>query len=255
MTVVDTEQFLNSHTFVEDVREKLPRHASRTWPRRLLDDLAGMVWHQSLGTGNAHGTARYHVGPNHISSEGLPALSYTFYVEQDGTVLLCNDLEETTFSQGDRSRPGDENRRYVAVCFSGNFDAPGYRGSEYVSARQVSAGLQLWLACSRTFRWDGDRLFGHCHMGKAVCPGIALSHVIDIVRSDPVRRYGFTHDGLDTPKGRQQALQKLGFYMGALDGIWGVESRRALAGYQASRNLTVDGIWGPESYEALRRDV
>ena len=249
-----TDEFLAAFPFVEDAREKLPRHATKTWPHRRVDDMLGMVWHQTLGTGNAHGTARYHVGPNHISSDGLPAISYTFYVERDGDVLLCNDLEATTFSQGDRTRPGDENRQYVAVCFSGNFDAPGYRGSEHVSARQVLGGLRLWLACSKTFRWDGDRLFGHCHMGKAVCPGTALSQVIDIVRADPVRRYSFV-SGLDTPKGRQQALQKLGFYMGAVDGIWGVESRRALAAYQASRNLTVDGYWGPESYESLRRDV
>lgn len=253
--MIDTKAFLAKYKFVEDARGKLLKHATATWPHRRLDSVLGMVWHQALGTGNAQGIARYHVGPNHISKSGLPGISYTFYIEPDGACLLCNDLEDVTFSQGDRTRPGDENRRYIAVCFSGDFDAPGYQGSSYISARQVSAGLQLWLACSREFRWDGDALFGHCHMGKAVCPGTALSQVIDIVRSNPTRRYGLVLSQLNQPKGRQQALQKLGFYRGAVDGIWGFESRLALSEYQESRGLTVDGIWGPESYEALRREV
>lgn len=251
---MNTRQFLNRYDFVRDVRGEMPKHVARVWRRRSLDELHGMVWHQALGEGSVQGIARYHVGPNHISKSGLPTISYTFFVEPDGDCLLCNDLEATTFSQGDRTQPGDENRMYLAACFSGNFDAPGYSGTSQVTAQQLYSGMRLWLACAETFGWDGDGLLGHYHMGKAVCPGSALSQLIDTVRSDPTRRYRPRND-LSTPKLRQEALQKLGYYNGAVDGIWGFESRRALAAFQSARGLTVDGIWGPESHEALAREA
>lgn len=248
---MSTTQFLERYDFVRDIRQDLPHHKVRKWRPRLLDGLLGMVWHQSLGEGSAQGVARYHVGPNHINKTGLPGISYTFFIETYGEVLLCNRLEDVTYSQGDRTKPGDENRLYLAVCFAGNFDAPGYQGTTQVTAGQIHAGMRLWLACREFFEWDGTGLLGHHHMGKAVCPGSALSAVIDIVRADRTDR---RRAGLDTPKQRQQMLQQLGYYDGAVDGIWGMESRRALARYQNDRGLTVDGIWGPESYEALSRE-
>lgn len=199
------------------------------------------------------GVARYHVGPNHIHQSGLPGISYTFFIEQNGDVLLCNRIEDVTYSQGDRTKPGDENRLYLAVCFAGNFDAPGYQGTTQLATSQLYSGLRLWMACREYFKWSNNGLLGHHHMGKAVCPGSALSSVIDMVRNDP-RGYGRSLD-LSTPKTRQRALQRLGYYDGAVDGIWGMASRRALARYQRERGLTVDGIWGPESYEALRREL
>lgn len=252
--IQNTREFLERYDFVRDARDDMPRHVARVWRKRKLSELVGMVWHQSLGEGSALGVARYHVGPNHISQSGLPSISYTFFVEPEGDVLLCNDINDTTFSQGDRTKPGDENRMYLAACFAGNFDAPGYTGTTSVTARQVYSGMRLWLACSEAFRWDGDALLGHYHMGKAVCPGAALSQLIDTVRSDPTRRYRQAAD-LSTPKLRQEALQKLGYYTGRVDGIWGIESRRALARFQKDRGLTVDGVWGPESREALAREA
>jgi hypothetical protein len=251
---MDTQQFLDRYDFIRDVRDDMPKHVTRVWRRRNLFELVGMVWHQALGEGSVQGIARYHVGANHISRAGLPGISYTFFIEPDGDCLMCNDLEDTTFSQGDRTQPGDENRMYVAACFSGNFDAPGYEGTSRVTAYQIASGIRLWLACAETFEWDGTRLLGHYHMGKAVCPGSALSSLIDTVRGDPTRRAQPIVD-LSSPKLRQEALQKLGYYAGAVDGIWGIESRRALARYQADRGLTVDGIWGPESREALSHDA
>lgn len=248
---MDTTEFLRRYQFVRDMRRHLPRHKTRVWRKRPLDDLVGMVWHQTLGEGSVKGVARYHVGPNHISQRGLPCISYTFFVAPDGEVMLCNDLEDVTYSQGDRTKPGDENRMYVSACFAGNFDAPGYQGTTQVTARQISSGMLLWLACSGAFGWHGDALYGHHHMGKAVCPGSVLSGLIDAVRADTTGR----DRELATPKQRQMALQDLGYYKGAIDGIWGIESRRALAAFQQDRGLTVDGIWGPESREALVREL
>lgn len=43
----------------------------------------------------------------------------------------------------------------------------------------------------------------------------------------------------------------LGYYNGAIDGIWGEKSRKAVENFQRNRNLTVDGICGPVTETAL----
>lgn len=49
----------------------------------------------------------------------------------------------------------------------------------------------------------------------------------------------------------QQALARLGFKPGPLDGIWGRQSAAALRAFQASKGLEPDGILGPVTIEAL----
>ena len=248
-----TENFLSDNCFVADARDYLPQHRTREWRKRQLDDLHGMVWHQTLSSSSAQAVASYHVGPNHISSAGLPAISYTFFIEPTGNALLCNPIEDITYSQGDRTQPGDENRRYIAVCFGGNFGAPGYIGSDHVTAEQMHTGLKLWLACCRVFGWSGRQLYGHYHFGKPQCPGIDLSNLIESIQ-DADESTAYRYD-FDTTTGRQEALREAGHYDGPIDDLWGMQSRRALVAYQQAAGLTVDGTWGPETERALRRDT
>lgn len=48
-----------------------------------------------------------------------------------------------------------------------------------------------------------------------------------------------------TIKQKQWQLWYLGYYAGAIDGIWGSLSRQATADYQNDSGLTADGIFGP----------
>lgn len=248
-----TDEFLAANDWIRDYRAQLPRHRARVWRKRSLKEMRGMVWHQSLSSGDVTSIASYHVGPNHISDAGLPGISYTLFIEPDGDTLLCNDLEDITFSQGDRTKPGDENKLYMAVCFGGNFDAPGYVGSDKVSAAQMQAGLRLWLIMREQFGWPEKGLHGHYHFGKPACPGTVLSGLIDAVQDAGSPEFS-TYD-FSTIAGRQAALRDAGFYQDTVDGVWGKNSRLALVAYQKSANLTVDGLWGPETEQALRRDA
>lgn len=56
-------------------------------------------------------------------------------------------------------------------------------------------------------------------------------------------------------KQRQHLLAYLGYYVGAVDGIWGSGSREACLAFQRDRELTVDGYGGPETDKALRYAV
>jgi hypothetical protein len=149
--------------------------------------LKGMVIHQSLEeTGSARMVAAYHVGPNHISPEGLPSLSYTFFIERDGRVILANHVEHKTWSQGyiDPDHV-DENAAYMGVCVGGNFSGPGYQGTQSPTRQQEDAVDKLWKLCSDLWEWDKFSLFGHCHFGKMACPGHTLTEYVNSVRGVP----------------------------------------------------------------------
>ncbi len=179
---MNTEQFLAANAWVLDYRDVLPRHATRKWRERDLSGTRGMVWHQSLGARDVASNAKYHVEPNHISPEGLPGLSYTFFIEPSGDTYLCNDLEHVTYSQGDRTKPGDENQLYVAVCFGGNFSGQGHEGKDRVTVGQIYAGIRLWLIMQEGYGWPETGLYGHYHFGKPACPGTKLSQIVEWIR-------------------------------------------------------------------------
>ena len=54
---------------------------------------------------------------------------------------------------------------------------------------------------------------------------------------------------------RQHLLAFLGYYVMAIDGIWGSGSREACKEFQRDRGITVDGYGGPETDKALRYAV
>lgn len=59
-----------------------------------------------------------------------------------------------------------------------------------------------------------------------------------------------------TMKQRQLLLAYLGYYAGAIDGIWGPMTRKACAAFQQSLgNIAVDGYGGNETDKALREAV
>ena len=50
----------------------------------------------------------------------------------------------------------------------------------------------------------------------------------------------------------QAALKNAGFYHGAVDGKVGSQTKKAIAAFQKSRNLTADGIIGKRTWEELK---
>lgn len=50
---------------------------------------------------------------------------------------------------------------------------------------------------------------------------------------------------------RQHLLAYLGYYVGAVDGIWGTGSRESAKAFQRDRELTPDGYGGPDTDKAL----
>ena len=224
----------------------LPIHATKKWSKRDSAKLKGMVVHQSLEEfRKASGNAKYHVGSNHISKEGLPGLSYTFFVEEPGTVIYANHIEDKTYSQGYGGRPGDENEEFVSVCVGGNFSGPGYQGTQVPSSEQLLSVRKLWEELALIFNWTNDCLYGHYHFGKPSCPGNDLTELISSIRPR-----SFTSN-----IERQKILQKLGYYEGDVDGRWGPASKAALVEFQRVAGLIPDGVWGDKMTEAVKAAI
>lgn len=59
-------------------------------------------------------------------------------------------------------------------------------------------------------------------------------------------------DGLSKNKEIQTALKNAGFYTGAIDGIIGPQTKRAIEEFQRMKGLKVDGIVGPKILAELK---
>jgi hypothetical protein len=55
----------------------------------------------------------------------------------------------------------------------------------------------------------------------------------------------------DSVRDAQQVLKDKGFYSGAVDGIYGPMTRKAVRSYQEQQNLTADGRLGPQTLSSL----
>jgi len=223
----------------------------RKWKRRSPEDLQGLVWHQELGWGSIEAVARYHTGPgSHLHAGGVESIAYTFAIRKNGQIVLCNDLNRATWSQGYAGRKGDENAEFLSCMFEGFFTGEGVDdpSAGQPNDRQMLSGLILWKICQEVWKWKAGDLYGHFLFGKPACPGDTLQTVIQAVRHNaPKPRKKF-----NTVKSRQEALKDLGFYEGKVDGIWGPGSRTALIAFQKAQGLAADGLWGPNSESALR---
>ena len=234
-----------------DARKSLTTNPKgKKWKKRRSASLKGLVWHQELGWGSVEAVARYHTGKNsHLYKGGVESISYTFAIRRDGQIVLCNDFNRATWSQGYVGRKGDENAEFMSVMFEGLFHGSSVTdpSAGEPNHMQILSGMTLWHTCRDLWGWNDDDLYGHYHFGKPACPGDTLQAVIEAVRLNVQREeYDFTD-----VRGRQKALKELGFYAGKVDGAWGPASRGALIGFQKKHKLAADGIWGPKTESAI----
>ncbi len=219
------------------------------WKNRDVSKLKGLVMHQELAWGTVESVARYHTGPDsHLGGgNGVGSIAYTFAIRRDGQIVLCNGLDKATWSQGDKSRPGDENTEFLSVMFEGNFNGYGHKTetSGEPNDVQLLAGITLWLLCKDVWGWQAKSLYGHYHFGKPACPGETLRKIIDAIRENGNKGKLTFGQGNMAVKEKQTALKNLAYLKGPVDGIWGNESRAALIKFQGENGLISDGIWGP----------
>jgi len=244
-----------------DVRDELPRHETKKFTTRNLSDIKGLVVHHT-GSPNSEvwSTARYHVGPNHVSQSGCPGILYTFYIGRDGVIYWANDVTDVTWSQGGHGSPvanTNANNNFMAIVCAGLFTSDGLTGPKL---SQVYGLLTLWSHLTGALKSSlipeelynildcpVEAMWGHHSFGKPACPGPTMSMLVDSVRA-----YLPPEDSLVTTRDWQEALNAWGSKL-VVDGVWGALSRAELTKFQRSCDgkLVVDGIRGPLTEAAL----
>lgn len=248
----------------QDSRTTLPRGPGK-WGKRRVENILGIVVHHTAGGGDVVATARYHSGPNHVDIDGMPGIGYTFFIDAQAVVHLCNDLDDATWSQGghgaqdldgDGKVDGHPNKNYLSICVGGNFDSPLNPTGEQPTGDQIVAFVALvghltGHAPSSVFPAHllgalahvGLAVWGHDAFGKAACPGSILSAICRAMRN--------ANASPRSTKLWQLALDTEGFSPGPADGKWGPRSKGALVAFQRARGLPVTGVRDRMTEDAL----
>jgi peptidoglycan hydrolase-like protein with peptidoglycan-binding domain len=259
-------------TFI-DGRTSLPKHDTKTFKTRSVSGIKGIVLHHTAGGDSPEATARYHVGPNHVSETGNPGLCYSFFIRQSGEVWWAWDLDKRTWSQGGRGSPvpgTNGNTNFLGICCGGDFNSAHHIGkSGEPPAAQMHAVLCLCLHLTgyenhpaipdelfNALPCSPEAMWSHAQFGKAACPGATLEAIATAARHHLQADQGARGDVTDLEW--QASLVALGYDLGAwgpnkdgVDGDWGAASKRALVQFQRDQDLTADGIRGPLTESAL----
>lgn len=160
--------------WLHDLTGVLPR--SRDPETRDVEGVDTIVLHCTAMPGwNVWRTARYHTGPNHISAEGCPTISYAYFVEPDGILYRCLPHDVRGW------HAGPWNDRAIGVCLA--YEAK----DEPPPPVQLAAAADLCARLARQLGLSSDRILGHRELegtgytveeGRTVrrkeCPGMAI---------------------------------------------------------------------------------
>jgi hypothetical protein len=141
-----------------DVRNQLPtRNKTDRYPIRNINLVDSVDIHYTAGPASTGviGTAQYQVGPS--AQLDFPEIAYHMFVNEDGTLYLCHNLDIRTWHNGGYLR----NEKAWAICYAGNVQ-PNNR--QMISIRNgILLGQEL---LKRTVA-----VYGHRDNYATTCPG------------------------------------------------------------------------------------
>jgi N-acetylmuramoyl-L-alanine amidase len=134
--------------WLHDISMVLP--VAREPERREVTGVDTVVLHCTAMPGwNVWETARYHTGPNHISEEGCPTITYAYFVEPDGLMYKCLESDVRAW------HVGPWNERSIGVCMA--YEAE----DKPPPAAQLRAAAELCASLARELGLTPDRVLGH----------------------------------------------------------------------------------------------
>lgn len=225
--------------------QQLEWHPSRRWSNRELSRVNKVILHQELGESSIEQVNRYHINPNHISSSGCPHFCYHYGISKNGEVIQANELSHVTWHTKGQNTAG------IGIMFVGNFKGPGHElGNEGPTDEQMQSAEELVGFLLDTFKLNKQDVFGHYHFGKPACPGYKIQEWIEKFRNELSEELQ-EKKVEKSIKEVQKRLKKLGYPVGPVDGIMGVNTFTAIESFQKNQNLMVDGIVGPQTWSKL----
>lgn len=139
---------------IVDVVKQLPKHPSKSYSKRSLDKINGIVVHHSASSGqSAVDYARYHV-----SSRGWPGIGYHFVLYPDGRIEQTNYLDTVSY------HTAGTNSSKIGICLSGNFQEGKPTTEQLASLKKLISHLRQLLPQYLS-------VSGHKNHGSTSCPG------------------------------------------------------------------------------------
>ncbi len=160
---------------VRNITVRLPKHPTRVYDVRRLDQIQMAVVHHTAGpvTQTPEDIARYHVGPNHICDAGCPGIAYHYMIDRTATTFQVNELETISY------HVSGQNTISVGICLIGNYD------DIEPTKEQLNAVIRLIRMLNRKLG-RALEIAGHRDFANKSCPG---EHVdVDWIRQ---KVYGY----------------------------------------------------------------
>lgn len=149
-----------SPNWIRDLRNSLPKHPIKRFNRRDLSQIEQVIIHHTTGptTQSPESVAQYHIGPNHISNDGMAGIAYHYMIDRQARVYQTNDLKAITW------HVSGQNTRSIGLCFIGDYD------ELEPTQGQMRQLLKLLRYLNRKL---GRRLqiAGHREYANKTCPG------------------------------------------------------------------------------------
>jgi N-acetylmuramoyl-L-alanine amidase len=154
---------------IKDLRLILPTHPNKRFKTRPLAGVDTIVIHHTAGPANqtARQIAQYHIGPNHVCSDGCPGILYHYVINRFGTIYHVNNLENLVW------HAAPMNTRSIGVVLIGNFDRIQPTEAQIDSVKFLVAHLRKRLGSLKAI--------GHreaCNGCKS-CPGQNMYTVVE----------------------------------------------------------------------------
>jgi len=147
--------------FISDITTQLPKHPTKKYGTRKLDDIDFAVLHHAV-TPNADSIGSLlrtqRIADYHIRHWDWPGIGYHYVIDREGRIFQTNAL--TTVS----NHAAGANLHGVGICLLGTYT------KETPPQAQADAAARL-------AKQLGHPMFGHNHWGGTVCPGRAEAAV------------------------------------------------------------------------------
>jgi len=231
---------------IKNLIDQLDWHPTRRWGVRQLSQIDRVIIHQELGEGSLENVNDYHIQPNHISPRGCPRICYHYGIRKNGEIVQLNELSSIVW------HTSGQNSNAIGIMLVGNFAGVGHSlGTSEPSQEQLAALEYLCDYLLTAFKFSNQELYGHYHFGKPACPGYVVSEWIEKKRNTIVSKRSEFKDVEKTVIEIQKRLSKLGYNIGAIDGIQGIKTITAIRKFQMDKKLLADGIVGPQTWKYL----
>jgi len=192
----------------------------------------------------------------HRDKRNYIGIGYNYFVTFDGRIQ-----EGRGRNQGAHTL-GGWNTKSLGVCFQGDFS------KQLMTDSQVDSGAELIASLIKNEGLTINDVVGHGDLWNTACPGknfrmtdlknAILNELNPNMEGERDKMLLKIGDRSSDVKTLQENLNKLGHNAGAVDGIFGPSTDKALKSFQRAAGITVDGIAGPQTFAkitALTRPV